>query len=98
MNQARGEVALVIEGVAHVLCVTIGALAEIESALGLSSLAELGDRLRHPSVADVLAILGALLRGGGHEIADAALARLQVDLAAAAKAITDAFAAAGLAK
>lgn len=98
MNAVRGEVSLVIEGVEHVLCLTIGALAEIESALGLTSLADLSERFKHPSVKDLLAVLGALLRGGGHDIADPALARLQVDLKAAAAAIADAFAAAGLAQ
>jgi len=97
MNAVRGEVRLVIEGVAHVLCLTIGALAEIEGALGLASLGELGERLKHPSVKDFIAVLGALLRGGGHDIADPALARLQIDLKAAATAIAEAFAAAGLA-
>jgi len=98
MNKARGEVPLTIEGEAHTLCVTIGALAEIETALGLASLAELETRLKAPSVRDVIAILAALLRGGGHDTDERALGARQVDLGAAAKAIADAFQAAGLAR
>lgn len=98
MNKARGEVPLVIEGEAHTLCVTIGALAEIETALGLVSLAELEERLKAPGIKDVIAILAALLRGGGHDLDERALGARQVDLGAAASAIANAFAAAGLAK
>jgi hypothetical protein len=98
MNRARGEVPLEIEGEAHTLCVTIGALAEIETALGLTSLAELETRLKTPSMRDVIAILAALLRGGGHDTDERALGGRQIDLGAAASAIAAAFQAAGLAK
>lgn len=97
MNKARGEVPLMIEGEAHTLCVTIGALAEIEAALELSSLADLEARLKSPTVRDVVAVLAALLRGGGHDLDEFELRARQVDLGAAARAIADAFRAAGLA-
>ncbi len=96
MNSIRGEVPFAIEGEPYKLCLTLGALAEIESGLGLASLADLEKRLRAPSVADLAIVLAALLSGGGHEISAEELSERQVDLNAAAQAIADAFASAGL--
>ena len=95
-NQMRGDVDLRIEGELYRLRLTLGALAEIESGLGLGSLLDLTDRLRAPTVADLAVILVALLRGGGHDMANEALLARQVDLPGAASAIAAAFAAAGL--
>jgi Phage tail tube protein, GTA-gp10 len=95
-NRVRGEVALCIEGEPHVLCLTLGALADIEQGLGLASLMALEARLKAPTVADLAVVLTALLRGGGHDMADKALLAKQVDLTAAARAIAQAFSAAGL--
>jgi Phage tail tube protein, GTA-gp10 len=96
MNKLRGEIALNIEGERYRLCLTLGALAEIESGLGLSSLTELEARLKAPTIADIAIILAALLRGGGHDMSDEALLARQVDLPGAARAIASAFAAAGV--
>jgi hypothetical protein len=96
-NRARGEVAFDIEGVPHTLCLTLGALAEIEGGLGLEALTDLEARLKAPRVADLAVVLGALLRGGGHDLTDQTLLARQVDLPSAAEAIGRAFAAAGLA-
>ena len=49
MNGARGEVTLCIDGCEHTLCLTLGALAEIETAFGCSSLSELQARMRRLS-------------------------------------------------
>jgi Phage tail tube protein, GTA-gp10 len=95
-NRLRGEVAFAIEGEPHRLCLTLGALAEIEAGLGLSSLMELEARLKAPTIADIACVLAALLRGGGHDMADETLLARQVDLPAAARAIAAAFGAAGL--
>lgn len=97
MNRARGEVALEIAGKKHTLCLTLGALAEIESALGAEGFAALEARLSAVRARDLLAILAALLRGGGHPYTDEETAALKVDVAAATRAIAQAFAAAGLA-
>lgn len=95
-NPLRGEVAFSIEGEPYTICLTLGALAEIEAGLGLASLAELETRLKAPTIADLAVVLAALLRGGGNDMSDEALLRRQVDLSAAANAIAKAFAAAGL--
>ena len=65
MNPQRGEIALEIEGETYTLCLTLGALAEIEGALGCESLKDLTARLKAISARDLSLLLAALLRGGG---------------------------------
>lgn len=97
VNAARGEVAFEAGGRSFTLCLTLGALAEIEAGLGLSGLDALEARLKQPRAADIAVLLGALIRGGGHDVADAELRAWPLDLAAATRAIAAAFRAAGLA-
>lgn len=68
-NPWAGEVALVLDGRRHVCKLTLGALAELEAALGTDSLAALVERFEAGrfSARDVLALLVAGLRGGGWE-------------------------------
>lgn len=90
-NAVRGEVSLLIDGQEWVLCLTLGALAEIETGLGCESLGDLSKRLSQLSPTDMLIVLRALVRGGG----DAELARrletVPVSPSEAARAIADAF-------
>ncbi|MFN4225317.1 MAG: GTA-gp10 family protein [Hyphomonas sp.] len=86
MNAARGEVGLMIGGVERRLCLTLGALAEMEAAFGCTRISELEARLRTASAADVMVVLAALLRGGGEVPAVADVAPGE-----AAAAITEAF-------
>jgi hypothetical protein len=66
-NPWAGEVALVMDGQRHVLKLTLGALAELESGLGEGSLVQMVQRFENGacSSADVLALIVAGLRGGG---------------------------------
>ncbi len=91
LNRARGETSLAINGERQCLCLTLGALAQIETALGTSSLDDLAQRLRLLSAADVLAVLGALLMGGGNPQSVESLRTAQVDPAETASAIAQAF-------
>ncbi|MEE2567327.1 GTA-gp10 family protein [Hyphobacterium marinum] len=90
-NAHRGEVSLVIDGMERTLCLTLGALAEIETALGASGFAALADRLKTLSAGDLAAVLAALLRGGGEADAARTLVAAQLDFAEAARAVADAF-------
>lgn len=94
MNGARGEVTADLAGAPRRLCLTLGALAEIETVLRVEGVAALADRLRVLSARDLLVVLTALLRGGGElEFAggpDAAA----IDPRDAAEAVGRAFAAA----
>ncbi len=95
LNKVRGDVRLVLDGEARVLRLTFGALAEIESELGVADLAELGVRLRMLSARDLLLVLGALLRGAGEDEAAERLPAARIDLGEAARAVADAFRGAG---
>lgn len=59
-NKARGEVAVTVAGGEYTLCLSLGALARIETALELDSLEEFGERMSRPRVADLLAVFEAL--------------------------------------
>ncbi|HWA91809.1 MAG TPA: GTA-gp10 family protein [Rhizomicrobium sp.] len=95
-NKARGESELIAGGKSYRLLLTLGALAEIESGLGLADLAELPARLKQTRAADLAVVAAALLRGGGHEMNPAEVLRLACDLGALVEAITGAFEAAGV--
>jgi predicted nucleic acid-binding protein len=92
-NPWTGEVALVINQQRRVLKLTLGALAELEQELETVSLVELVQRFEGSqfSSRDILAVIGAGLRGSGAEISRADL--LQADIEggpmAAAKAAAE---------
>lgn len=67
VNPWAGEVAVVLDGQRHVAKLTLGALAELEAALGVETLVDLVARFEAGrfSTRDVLALLVAGLRGGG---------------------------------
>ncbi len=66
-NPMRGEVEVVLDGQRHVARLTLGALAELEGALGAQSMIAVVERFEGGSFSsrDVLAVLAAGLRGGG---------------------------------
>ena len=66
-NPWAGEVAVVLDGQRHVAKLTLGALAELEAALGAETLVDLVARFEAGrfSTRDVLALQVAGLRGGG---------------------------------
>lgn len=90
-NKARGEVLLAIDGRDVRLCVTLGALAELEAAFDVVSLSELGERLAQLNAADLLIVIAALSAGGGAPLSVAELSRAQIDAKAAAQAVAEAF-------
>jgi hypothetical protein len=87
-NAERGEVALEAGGRTVTLCLTLGALAEIEAGLGAEGLEALGARLRRMTAADLALVLGALAKGGGEAVDPAAL---KVAPGEAARAVALAF-------
>ncbi len=93
-NGARGEVIAVLAGTERRLCLTLGALAEIETGLGLEGLSGLAERMRALSARDLAVVLAALLRGGGERALADELDRADVDPREAAEAVAKAFAAA----
>ena len=92
-NPWRGDVALVINGQQHVARLTLGALAELEDALDEGSLIALVERFEGNAFSsrDVLALLGAGLRGGGSDLSkdDLLQAEIEGGPMAAAKAAAE---------
>lgn len=90
MNGARGESAVMLGGERRRVCLTLGALAEIETGLGVDGLAAVAERMKALSARDLMVVLAAVLRGGGEDVSDVA----SVDPREAAQAVAQAFAAA----
>lgn len=91
MNGPRGEVAIVIDGKSRRLCLTLGALAELETVFGCQTLSDLQVRLKAMSAAELMSVVGILLRAGGEEEVAASLPVQTVSPLDAAKAVAEAF-------
>lgn len=85
VNTCRGEIEAELDGRACRLCLTLGALAELEAAFGDADLLALAARFENGRMkaTDIIKIIGAGLRGGGMDIADDAVARLGTSRGAA---------------
>jgi hypothetical protein len=77
-NPRRGEIEAEFGGRRYVLCLTLGALAELEAAFGASDLVALAERFSagRMSAHDAIQIIAAGLRGGGNEITEEEVAKL----------------------
>lgn len=80
VNPHRGDVALTLDGTPHRLRLTLGALAELETALPDGSVIALVERFEQGrfSTRDLLALLVAGLRGGGWQGAAADLTQVEI--------------------
>jgi hypothetical protein len=90
-NRTRGEVLLTIDGRERRLCVTLGALAELEAAFNVNSLSELGEQLARLSASELITVLAALTAGGGQASSAAELAAAHIEPGEAARAVAEAF-------
>ena len=79
-NAARGEVEIVLNDAPHAMRLTLEALAELEGKFSSGGLVALAERFESGvfSSGDLIALLGAGLRGAGAEISDRELGRMQV--------------------
>jgi hypothetical protein len=93
-NKARGEVLLAIDGRERRLCLTLGALAELETAFDVVSLTQLSERLSQLTASDLLIVISALAAGGGERTSTGELALADIDPKAAVAAVAEAFGAA----
>jgi hypothetical protein len=71
-NRYRGEIGAELGGRQRTLVLTLGALAELESAFGADDLMALAERFGsgRASARDLIRIIGAGLRGAGESITD----------------------------
>jgi hypothetical protein len=84
-NRRRGEISATFDGEARLLCLTLGALAELESAFGVANLMELAGRFEagRLSAGDIICIVGAGLRGAGNRLSDEDVADMSTEGGAA---------------
>ena|SRR5690606_21133551 len=80
-NPQRGEIDAEIGDETKTLCLTLGALAELEARLQTGDLNGLAERFAEGRISarDLMAIIGAGLRGAGNAITDDDLARLSIE-------------------
>jgi len=91
-NRARGEVLLMIDDRPRRLCVTLGALAELEAAFDVAAFTDLGARLAALTASDLIVVVAALASGGGEPLTAAEAASSRIDPRRAAEAVAQAFA------
>jgi Phage tail tube protein, GTA-gp10 len=79
-NRHRGEIEAELSGRTYVLCLTLGALAELEHAYGGADLIAIAEKFETGRVgaADAIRILGCALRGAGNDVSDADVARMTI--------------------
>lgn len=92
-NRHRGEVSAVLDGRRWTLCLTLGALGELEDAFQVGDMTALVERFGAGKLAarDAIAVIGAGLRGAGNPVEDDQVARMAADGGAAgfAAIVTD---------
>ncbi len=84
-NRHRGEISAALDGRERTLCLTLGALAELEAAFGADDLVALASRFESGRLSsrDITRIIGCGLRGAGHEVSDEEVAAMRTDGGAA---------------
>ncbi|WMS41697.1 gene transfer agent family protein [Acuticoccus sp. MNP-M23] len=92
-NRYRGEVSAILDGRGWTLCLTLGALAELERAFQVDDMTALVERFTAGTLSarDAVRIIGAGLRGAGNSVDDDQVARMTADGGAAgfAAIVTD---------
>lgn len=81
VNAKRGEIAAVLNDSNWVLCLTLGALAGLEAAYDSEDLAALIARFSTGKLKsqDIIRIVTAGLRGGGHDVAEDDVADMRIN-------------------
>jgi len=79
-NRHRGEISAEIDGRERTLCLTLGALAELEASFGVDDLVALAGRLGSGklSALEIAKIIGCGLRGAGEQVTDSEVATMRV--------------------
>ncbi|WP_395689456.1 gene transfer agent family protein [Aestuariivirga sp.] len=77
-NHHRGEIEAELSGRRYVLCLTLGALAEIEHAYGGEDLIAIAERFEAGRITatDAIRVIGAGLRGAGNGVSNEEVAAM----------------------
>jgi len=84
-NRHRGEIDAVLDGKPYRLCLTLGALANLEATFGDEDMLALATRFEKGRISarDCQRIIGAGLRGAGFDVSDQAVAAMRAEGGAA---------------
>ena len=84
-NPVRGEIAATLDGDPYRLCLTLGALAELEGVFAADDLMALAVRFENGRMksSEAIAVIGAGLRACGNEISNEDVAAMRVEGGAA---------------
>ncbi|ODA66835.1 hypothetical protein A7A08_02132 [Methyloligella halotolerans] len=84
-NLHRGEIEAELDGKTYRLCLTLGALAELEQAFGEDDMLAIAERFQAGRIraGDAVRMIGAGLRGAGYDLGDEAVADMRADGGAA---------------
>ena len=84
-NTHRGEIEALFDGVPYRLCLTLGALAELEQAFGAEDMLALATRFETGRITstDCIRVIGCGLRGAGYEMTDKDVSLMQTEGGAA---------------
>ncbi len=79
-NPHRGEISAILDGQIFTLCLTLGALAELEEQLGGQDILALAQRFETGRITagEAISVIGAGLRGAGNDIPNERVARMRV--------------------
>lgn len=80
-NTRRGEIEGILDGRPLTLCLTLGALAELETAFGDDNMLALAQRFESGRLSsrDCIRIIAAGLRGAGHQATEETVALMHAD-------------------
>lgn len=78
-NVHRGEIEAELAGRTYTLCLTLGALAELEAKFMAGDIAGIAGRFEQGrfSARDLIVLIGCGLRGAGHQLSDDDVANLR---------------------
>ncbi len=84
-NLHRGEITVEMSGKSWTLCLTLGALAELEHAYGDEDMLSIAERFEKGRISarDAVRVIAAGLRGAGHDVTNEEVAAMRVEGAAA---------------
>ncbi len=80
-NRHRGEISARLDGREWTLCLTLGALADLENLFEAEDVGQLAERFSSGrlSASDMLRVITAGLRGGGHTLELEEVAEMQAE-------------------
>lgn len=83
-NKYRGEITGSLDGRDYRMCLSLGALAELEAAFGEDDMVALACRFESGRLksSDAIRVIGAGLRGAGHDISNEAVAQMHSEAGA----------------